>query len=81
MFSLPHRSPRDLPFVHDHTALLLVDMQRAWLEAQFDAHLDAPEAAYFIRRARQQVIPNQQRLLNAMRAARHNVLHLSLIHI
>ena len=27
MFSLPHRSPRDLPFVTDHTALLLVDMQ------------------------------------------------------
>ena len=41
MFSLPHRSPRDLPFVTDHTALLLVDMQRAWLEPQFDPHLDA----------------------------------------
>ncbi|KIQ59481.1 isochorismatase, partial [Pseudomonas fluorescens] len=75
MFSLPHRSPRDLPFTRDHTALLLVDMQRAWLEVQFDAHLASPEAEYFIRRARQQVIPNQQRLLAAMRAARHNVLH------
>lgn len=75
MFSLPHHSPRDLPFTCDHTALLLVDMQRAWLEPQFDAHLATPEADYFIRRARQQVIPNQQRLLEAVRAAQQNVLH------
>lgn len=75
MFSLPHRSPRDLPFTRQHTALLLVDMQRAWLEPQFDAHLHSPEAEYFLQRARQLVIPNQQRLLDAMRAAQHNVLH------
>lgn len=75
MFSLPHRSPRDLPFASDHTALLLVDMQRAWLEPQFDAHLTGPDAEYFLSRARTQVVPNQQRLLAAFRQARQNVLH------
>ncbi|KPG92395.1 MULTISPECIES: isochorismatase family cysteine hydrolase [Pseudomonas] len=75
MFSLPHRSPRDLPFVTDHTALLLVDMQRAWLEPQFDPHLSEPDAEYFLNRARTQVVPNQQRLLSAFREARQNVLH------
>ncbi|KIP91319.1 MULTISPECIES: isochorismatase family cysteine hydrolase [Pseudomonas fluorescens group] len=75
MFSLPHRSPRDLPFVFDHTALLLVDMQRAWLEPQFDPHLSGPHAEYFLQRARSQVVPNQQRLLGAFRQARQNVLH------
>lgn len=75
MFSLPHRSPRDLPFVADHTALLLVDMQRAWLEPQFDPHLQDADAQYFLQRTRTQVIPNQQQLLAAMRGARQNVLH------
>ena len=75
MFSLPHRSPRDLPFVTDHTALLLVDMQRAWLEPQFDPHLSGPDAEYFLSRTRTQVVPNQQRLLSAFREARQNVLH------
>lgn len=75
MFSLPHRSPRDLPFVTDHTALLLVDMQRAWLEPQFDPHLDGPDAEYFLTRAHMQVVPNQRRLLSAFREARQTVLH------
>ncbi|MBK5374784.1 cysteine hydrolase [Pseudomonas sp. TH43] len=75
MFSLPHRSPRDLPFAPDQTALLLVDMQRAWLEPQFDPHLNGPDAEYFLGRARAQVVPNQQRLLSAFRQARQNVLH------
>ncbi|MGN8123330.1 isochorismatase family cysteine hydrolase [Pseudomonas sp. 22082] len=75
MFSLPHRSPRDLPFVTDHSALLLVDMQRAWLEPQFDPRLEGPDAAYFLNRTRSQVVPNQVRLLKAFRDARQNVLH------
>lgn len=75
MFSLPHRSPRDLPFVTDHTALLLVDMQRAWLEPQFDPHLNGPDAEYFLTRTHMQVVPNQRRLLSAFREARQNVLH------
>lgn len=32
MFSLPHHSPRDLPFGRRQTAILFVDMQRAWVE-------------------------------------------------
>lgn len=75
MFSLPHRSPRDLPFATDHTALLLVDMQRAWLEPQFDPHLSGADAEYFLQRTRKQVVPNQQRLLGAFRQAQQNVLH------
>jgi nicotinamidase-related amidase len=75
MFTLPHRSPRDLPFVTDHTALLLVDMQRAWLEPQFDPHLNGPDAEYFLTRTHMQVVPNQRRLLSAFRSARQNVLH------
>jgi nicotinamidase-related amidase len=75
MFTLPHHSPRDLPFAADHTALLLVDMQRAWLEPQFDAHLNGPDAEYFLARAHMQVVPNQRRLLSAFRNARQNVLH------
>lgn len=75
MFSLPHRSPRDLPFATDHTALLLVDMQRAWLEPQFDPHLSGADAEYFLQRTRSQVVPSQQRLLGAFRQAQQNVLH------
>ncbi|MGV8397451.1 cysteine hydrolase, partial [Pseudomonas aeruginosa] len=32
MFSLPHHSPRDLPFGRRQTAILFVDMQRARVE-------------------------------------------------
>lgn len=75
MFSLPHHSPRDLPFTGKQTALLLVDMQRAWLDPELDPHLQGPEAEYFLTRTREQVIPNQQKLLAAMRQAGQNVLH------
>ncbi|RAI66411.1 cysteine hydrolase [Pseudomonas fluorescens] len=75
MFSLPHNSPRDLPFSQGHTALLLVDMQRAWLDPQLDPHLQGPQAEYFLTRTKAQVIPNQIKLLNAVRGARQNVLH------
>jgi len=64
-----------LPFTADHTALLLVDMQRAWLEPQFDPHLNGPDAEYFLTRTHMQVVPNQRRLLSAFRCARQNVLH------
>ena len=75
MLTLPHHSPRDLPFSDGHTALLLVDMQRAWLDPQFDPHLRGPEAEYFLTRAQTTVIPNQVKLLKAVRGARQNVLH------
>lgn len=75
MFTLPHHSPRDLPFSDGHTALLLVDMQRAWLDPELDPHLQGPQAEYFLSRIQATVIPNQQRLLKAMREANQNVLH------
>jgi len=75
MFALPHQSPRDLPLTRDQSALLLVDMQRAWMEPQFDPHLREPDADYFLRRVHGQVIPRQRQLLAAMRNAEQNVLH------
>ncbi|HCF5391464.1 MULTISPECIES: isochorismatase family cysteine hydrolase [Pseudomonas] len=75
MFSLPHHSPRDLPFGRRQTAILFVDMQRAWVEPGRDPHVDPQAAGYFYERVQNQVIPNQQRLLRAMRAVDENVLH------
>ena len=75
MLTFPHQSPRDLPYEHSHTALLLVDMQRAWLDPQFDPYLQNADAEYFLTRIQAQVVPNQQRLLKAMRDAKQNVLH------
>lgn len=75
MFSLPHQSPRDLPYQRGRTAILFVDMQRAWVEPGLDPHVDAQRAGYFYERVHGQVIPNQRRLLAAMRGADENVLH------
>lgn len=75
MFSLPHHSPRDLPSGRRQTAILFVDMQRAWVEPGRDPHVDPQAAGYFYERVQNQVIPNQQRLLGAMRAVDENVLH------
>jgi nitrous oxide reductase accessory protein NosL len=60
MFSLPHQSPRDLPYQRGRTAILFVDMQRAWVEPGLDPHVDAQRAGYFYERVHGQVIPNQQ---------------------
>jgi len=70
-----HSSPRDLPFTRAQTALLLVDMQRIWCEPGLDAHLSAEDGRYYYQRLAEQVIPNQQRLLAAVREAGENVLH------
>ena len=75
MFSLPHPSPRDLPYRRGETAILFVDMQNAWVIPGRDAHVDPVKARYFYERVQQQVIPNQQRLLAAMRGAGQDVLH------
>jgi len=67
---------RDDPFEAGKTALLLVDMQRIWLEPGLDpAHADWPADHYFYRETRERVIPNQQRLLKAARAAGVEVMH------
>src|SRR3546814_15484353 len=59
---------RDEPFAAGGTALLLVDMQRAWLEPQ-------GEATPFHADIAARVIPNQQRLLTAARASGIAVVH------
>jgi len=68
-------SPRNLPFTRGQTALLLVDMQRIWCEPGRDAHLPEEDGRYYYQRLAGQVIPNQQRLLAAVREAKENVLH------
>lgn len=67
---------RDRPFRRGETALLLVDMQRIWLEPGLDPHHPERGAAhYFYRETAERVIPNQIRLLAAARAAGVEVLH------
>lgn len=67
---------RDEPFRLNETALLLVDMQRIWLEPGLDPdHADWGPDHYFYRQTRETVIPNQQRLLATARAAGVEVLH------
>ncbi|NMZ57181.1 isochorismatase family cysteine hydrolase [Pseudomonas nitroreducens] len=75
MFSLPHHSPRDLPFTAGQTAILFVDMQNAWVIPGRDAHVDPQTHRYFYDRVEASVIPNQQRLLAAMREVDGEVLH------
>lgn len=67
---------RDAPYETGTTALLLVDMQRIWLEPGLDpAHPDWTADHYFHRTCRQTVVPNQIRLLEAARGAGVEVLH------
>ncbi|HEV7285043.1 cysteine hydrolase family protein [Kaistia sp. UC242_56] len=67
---------RDEPFRRNETALLLVDMQRIWLEPGLDPdHADWGPDHYFYRQTRETVIPNQQRLLATARASGVEVLH------
>ncbi|MEE9098953.1 MULTISPECIES: isochorismatase family cysteine hydrolase [Pseudomonas] len=75
MFSLPHQSPRDLPYTPGQTAILFVDMQNAWVIPGRDAHVDPQTHRYFYDRVEATVVPNQQRLLAAMREVGGEVLH------
>nr|WP_240967324.1 isochorismatase family cysteine hydrolase [Pseudomonas nitroreducens] len=72
---MPHHSPRDLPFTPGQTAILFVDMQNAWVIPGRDAHVDPQTHRYFYDRVEASVIPNQQRLLAAMREVDGEVLH------
>jgi nicotinamidase-related amidase len=65
---------RDAAYKPGATALLLVDMQRAWVEPAFD-HGPPGAAGYFRERLAASVVPNQQRLLRAARAAGAEVIH------
>ncbi|MCR5856735.1 cysteine hydrolase family protein [Mesorhizobium sp. J428] len=71
--SLPRR---DQPFAKGATALLLVDMQRIWLEPGLDpGHADWGPDHYFFRQTREVTIPNQIALLKAARENGVEVLH------
>ena len=66
---------RDAAYERDATALLLVDMQRIWIEPGHDpAHSDR-DAPYFHRCLAELVVPNQVRLLEATRRAGLTVVH------
>ncbi|AMY01680.1 isochorismatase family cysteine hydrolase [Mesorhizobium ciceri] len=67
---------RDEAFRAGETALLLVDMQRIWLEPGADpSHPERGRDHYFYRQTSSQTIPNQERLLAAARANGVEVLH------
>jgi len=71
--SLPRR---DEPYRAGETALLLVDMQRVWLEPGADpAHPERGRDHYFYRQTAAETIPNQERLLKAARANGVEVIH------
>ena len=67
---------RDEAFRPGETALLLVDMQRIWLEPGADpSHPELGPDDYFYRHTASETIPNQERILRAAREAGVEVLH------
>ena len=67
---------RDAPFVAGETAILLVDMQRIWLEPGLDpSHPERDADHYFIKQTSGITIPNNEKLLAAARANGVEVLH------
>jgi nicotinamidase-related amidase len=67
---------RDAPYQRGQTALLLVDMQRIWLEPGLGTtHANWSPQDYFYRETASRVIPNQVQLLTAARRAGIEVIH------
>lgn len=67
---------RDAPWQPGETALLLIDMQRVWLEPGLNpSHPDWGPDHYFHRETAGRAIPNQEKLLKAARGAGVEVLH------
>ena len=67
---------RDDAYRAADTALLLVDLQRIWLEPGLDPHHPERGADHpFYRRTREETVPNNQRLLAAARAGGVEVIH------
>ena len=66
---------RSSAYRQGETTLLLVDMQRIWAEPMMDPTHPMPADSYFMQRVQNQVIPNQQKILEAFRAAGENVCH------
>jgi biuret amidohydrolase len=66
---------RDSAYEAGMTSVLFVDMQRIWCEPNLDPTHPQDANSYYHRRLREQVIPNQVRILEAARAAKCDVLH------
>lgn len=71
----PSASRRDAPYRAGETALLLVDMQRIWLEPGLDPHSTKDANDYFYRETSSRTIPHQSRLLAVARANGVEVIH------
>jgi nicotinamidase-related amidase len=70
-----HGIRRDTAYAPGATALLLVDMQRIWIEPGLDPHRPAGSNDAFQRQLDTVVVPNATRLLEAARTARIEVVH------
>lgn len=70
-----HGITRDSGYEPGATALLLVDLQRIWVEPGLDADRAANPDGYYQRQLDSVVVPNATRLLHAARAARIEVVH------
>jgi nicotinamidase-related amidase len=70
-----HGIRRDSPYEPGATALLLVDLQRIWIEPGLAPHRAADADSYYQRQLDGVVVPNAARLLKAARAARIEVVH------
>lgn len=67
---------RNEPYRRGETAVLVVDMQRIWLEPGADpSHPERGADHYFHRHTATETIPNQERLLKAARANGVEVVH------
>lgn len=67
---------RDAPYRVGETALLIVDMQRIWLEPGLDpSHPERGPDHYFYAETASRTIPNNEKLLAAARANGVEVLH------
>jgi nicotinamidase-related amidase len=70
-----HGVRRDSPYEPGATALLLVDLQRVWVEPGLDPHRPAGSEAYYQAQLDTVTVPNAVRLLAAARTARIEVIH------
>src|SRR3546814_9671962 len=67
---------RDGPFPASATALLLVDMQRIWLEpGRNPRHPEWGASHYFYREASTRAVPNQCLIVEAARASGVEIIH------
>ena len=70
-----HGIRRDSAYQPGATALLMVDLQRIWVEPGLDPHRPAGSDPYYQTQVDTVVVPNATRLLEAARTAHIDVLH------